>query len=94
MNTHTDQLTQRALDQADKSRRDMRLFFYMTAIWEAVLMVVFILMADWSDPLHRLIFVSAMLVYGTLGFGLITLGAYARTLGLRVLLAVDRSEDH
>lgn len=45
--------------------------------------------ADFGDPLHRLVFLAACLVYGTLGFGLIALGAHVNTGNQRILKAIE-----
>jgi len=45
--------------------------------------------ADFKDPTHRLMLVQTVLIYGTLGIGLIALGALVRLNTLRVLVALE-----
>lgn len=93
MSTANDDLTRAALDQAERSRKATIMWFAVAGVWEAACLVAFILIADWSDRTHWLLLVTAFLIYGTLAFGLLTLGAYLRLCTLRVLKSVELLDD-
>ena len=52
-------------------------------------MVLVLLYIDFDDPLHRLVFLLAMLTYFTLALGLIALGAHVSRVQERLLTALD-----
>ena len=90
MNTNRlEEIRADALRHADRAQRDVRLLFALAAIVEFAALGGFILLMNFRDPLHRLLLVHALLIYGTLGVGLVTLGAYVRASALRILQAID-----
>ena len=78
-----------ALDQVHKSEQRFRYLMAGVFLWEAVLLAIIVLYMDFSDPMHVLIFLSTAIVYGTLGIGLVTLGAYLRRNTLQILAALE-----
>jgi hypothetical protein len=78
-----------ALDQVHKSEQRFRYLMVGVFLWEAVLLAVIILYMDFGDRMHVLIFLSTAIVYGTLGIGLVTLGAYLRQNTLQILAALE-----
>lgn len=90
-NTAIDAARRAALDQIDKSERARKRAVAVAGAIEAVLLVAILITADFGDPLHRLIFFSACLVYGTLGIGLVALGAHVNVSLHRVLRAIEES---
>ncbi len=78
-----------ALDKVEKSEREVRGFLILTAVFEGALLIAVVLLMDWGDRLHLLMFLLACLVYGSLGLGLVTLAAYLKLNTLRVLAAVE-----
>ena len=78
-----------ALDRVDQSKRYVLYAIIAVAFAEVSLLLTFVLLADFSDRLHVLIFVAACLVYITLGLGLVALGAYLNRNTLRVLAAIE-----
>ena len=78
-----------ALDRVDQSKRSVLYAIIAAAFAEVILLLTFLLLADFSNRLHVLIFVAACLVYVTLGFGLVALGALLNRNTLRVLAAIE-----
>ena len=84
-----DRTRRAALDQVSRARAHLRNWMIAVALWEAVWLLIVVLFMDWGDRLHILGLLLALLVYGTLGIGLMTLGAYIRENTLRVLTAIE-----
>ena len=78
-----------ALDTVEKSEREVRGRLILTAVFEGALLIAVVLLMDWGDRLHLLMFLLACLVYGSLGLGLVTLAAYLKLNTLRVLAAIE-----
>ncbi|MCH9651355.1 MAG: hypothetical protein K0U98_24225 [Deltaproteobacteria bacterium] len=87
--SNLDERRRLALDQVKESERHVKFFFVGIALWELILLVLIVAFMDFGDRLHLLIFLSAAIVYGTLGIGLVTLGAYTRQNTLRILAALE-----
>lgn len=84
-----DEMRAEALRRVDRAERDFKMLFVGAAIVEGLALAGFFLLMDFKDPLHRLLLVHAVLIYGTLAIGLVALGAYVRKNALRVLQAVE-----
>lgn len=91
--SHLNGIRRMALDRVDRSRKAHLYWLVIAAIWEGACLVTFLLLMDIHDRLHWLLLVSAGLIYGTLGFSLIALGAYTRSGVLRVLTAIELLDD-
>jgi hypothetical protein len=81
-----------ALEQVQKGQRNFKLMIGVVALWEMMLLILIVLLVDFSDQLHVLILLSTGVVYGTLAVGLGALGAYFRQNTLRVLAAIELLE--
>jgi uncharacterized membrane protein YbhN (UPF0104 family) len=77
-----------ALERVDRGRRNLTRAIVAVAVAEATLLVTFLLLMDYRDRLHWLLFVAALLVYCTLGLGLVALGAYFNLVTQRILKAI------
>lgn len=76
------------LAEADRlGRRQQQALFGAVAI-EAALIAAFLLLADFGDRLHVLLFVSTIAVYSTVGAGLFALAARIDEGNRRVLEAL------
>ena len=82
-----------ALDRLDKANRQVTMVIVAAAIVEFVLLVLVLLNIDFADPLHRLVFLLAMLTYFTLGLGLVALGAHVSRVQERLLNALELLRD-
>jgi uncharacterized membrane protein YbhN (UPF0104 family) len=77
-----------ALERVDRGRRYLTWAIIAVAMVEATLLVTFLLLMDYRDRLHWLLLVAALLVYCTLGLGLVALGAYVNLVTQRILKAI------
>ena len=83
----------KALNKIEESEKIARYFFVATAVVEAAALIGYLWLMDFGDRLHWLLLVMAFLIYGTLAFGLLTLGAYTRHWILRVLTAIELRDE-
>jgi len=81
--------SQVALDRLDRANSRFTLVIVAAATIEAALMLLVLRYIDFSDPLHRLVFLLAMLTYFTLALGLIALGAHVSRVQERLLTALE-----
>ena len=77
-----------ALAQADRSARNQRLFILAAAAIEAALIAAFLLLADFGNRTHVLLFVSTIAVYSTIGAALLALAARIDQSNHRVIEAL------
>ena len=82
------------LEEIDENRRTCKIFIWAAGITEAVCLTTFLLLMDFGERSHWLLLVAAVLIYGTLGLGLVALGAHSRACMMRVLqvLLEDRQD--
>ena len=78
-----------ALAEADRRERWGRLALYGAALLEALLLAAALMVMDFDDPTHLLIFLMAMLAYTTLALGLVALGARSSAADARLLHAIQ-----
>ncbi|HYJ79307.1 MAG TPA: hypothetical protein VEW03_06890 [Longimicrobiaceae bacterium] len=78
-----------ALAEADRRDRDARLALYGAALLEAVLLGAALMVMDFGDPTHLLVFVLALLTYSTLALGLLAFAAKASAAQARLLHAIQ-----
>ena len=90
MTTDTDRmeaLVHSAMAQADRTRRWIIVALVFVGLIEGCGIIGFALLADWSDRLHILLGLCTLMIYATLGLGMVALGAYVRECSLRVISA-------
>jgi hypothetical protein len=84
-----DSIRQGVLDRMERGDKIVRGAIIAAAVIEALLLVAALFIADWHNPLHRLVFILAVLTYSVIGCGLIALaGHVSRSVG-RVLVALE-----
>lgn len=81
------------LARVEKSERARNLWIAAAAVIEAACLITFILLADFGERLHLLLFVGTLLVYGTLAMGILALGAFTQSWCLRILCAIELLND-
>ena len=86
---NVDQIRKTALDRVDARERTSWWLLGAAATVEAVGLILYLVLMDFSDRLHWLIFIAACLVYGTLTLGLFAVGAEVKASVQRVLRAVE-----
>lgn len=77
------------LDEVDRSALRYRLAFIAAAIVESAFLAAFLLLADFHNRLHLLIFIAAIATYTIIALGLIALGVHINRIGLRILKAIE-----
>lgn len=78
-----------ALAEADRRDRWGRLALYGAALVEALLLGAALMVMDFDDRTHLLVFIMAMLAYTTLALGLAALGARNAAANARLLHAIQ-----
>ncbi len=78
-----------ALDQVD--RRDKATFWTLVAagLVEGTGLILYLVLMDFSNRLHWLIFIAACMVYGTLALGLFALSSEVKASVQRILRAIE-----
>ena len=77
------------LKRIDRKELEFKVALLGAALIEFAGLMGFLLLADFSNRLHVLLLVTAMLVYCTLALGLVALGAHMGRCTLRVLKAIE-----
>ena len=91
--TTTSPVSRAALDRLDRANRRVTMTIILAAVVEAILLVFVLLAIDFRDPLHRLVFMLAMLTYLTLALAIIALGAHVSRVQERMLTALELLRD-
>ena len=78
-----------ALDRMDRANRRVTLTILLAAGIESILLVFVLLVIDFKDPLHQLVFLLAMLTYFTLALAIVALGAHVSRVQERLLVALE-----
>jgi hypothetical protein len=78
-----------ALAEAERRDRLGRLALYGAALIEALLLGAALMVMDFDDDTHLLVFIMAMLAYTTLALGLAALGARSSAANARLLHAIQ-----
>lgn len=82
-----------ALDRIDRAERHYKQAFLAAVIVEAVMLPVYLLLADFSNRTHVLLLVAMVATYTIVGIGLVALGAHVNRNTLRILRAVQLAAD-
>ena len=78
-----------ALAAADRRDRMSRVALYAAALIEVVLLGLALMVMDFDNDTHLLVFITGILVYTTLGLGLAAIGARASAADARLLHAIQ-----
>ena len=81
------------LAEADRLARRQRQCLFAAVAIEAALIAAFVLLADFTNRTHFLLFVSTIAVYSTIGAGLVALAARIDQGNRRVLEALRLRSD-
>lgn len=77
------------LAQIERNERNFRLAFFAAVVWEALFILAFILVADFSNRMHLLLLLATIGGYSIVILGLVALGAHMNRGVLRVLRAIE-----
>lgn len=77
------------LAQIERNERNFRLAFFAAVVWEALFILAFILVADFSNRMHLLLLIASIGSYSIVVLGLVALGAHMNRGVLRILKAIE-----
>ncbi len=92
-NNRLDEIRGKALDRVEKSERHLKLGIISFAVLDTAFFIVFLMVMDFSNKLHLLIFMASGGFYLLLLIGLIVLGLLVRRDTQLVLRAIDLLEE-
>ncbi len=82
-----------AFDRIDRAERQYKQAFLAAVIIEAVMLPIYLALADFNNRTHVLLLVAMVASYTIVGTGLIALGAHVNRNTLRILRAVQLAAD-
>ena len=88
----SEEIRRRVLDRMERSETLIKLAIIAAALVEALCLVLLIVLVDFKNPDHLVVLVAAVLVYVTLGLGLVALGGHVTRSTLRILKAIELAE--
>ena len=77
------------LDRIDRAQSQFRMAFFGAALLELAFIAAFLLLADFHQRLHVLLFLSTIATYTIVILGLVALGAWDRRNTLLVLKGIE-----
>lgn len=89
-----DEIRTSTLDQMEKAERRYKTAFLGAALVELLFFAAYLLLADFSDRVQVLLLLATIAVYTLVAFGLLALGAHVNRNTLRLLNAIERSDDN
>lgn len=84
-----DEIRHDVLARMDRAERNYKMAFVAAALVEGMFLVLFLLLADFTNRTHVLLLLGTVMTYSVLAIGLIILGAHVNRVILRVLQAID-----
>jgi len=92
MSEKINEIRSNTLNLIERNERNYKFSFIGAAFVEMLFIVAFLLLADFSNRVHVLLFIASFSVYTILIFGLIALGLHVNRNTLRVLSAIELLE--
>ena len=89
MTDNIDEIRTNTLKQIEKTEGYYKIAFIGAALIEVFFLAAFILLADFTNRLHLLLFIAAVAVYTILASGLMALGIHMNRNTLRVIRAIE-----
>ena len=89
MAQNIDEVRTAALARIDRTERNFKLAFFGAFVVEMAFILTFVLLADFSNKLHLLLFISTVSCYSIVILGLVALGTHINRGIARVLKAVE-----
>ena len=89
MSNNVDDIRTNALKQIEKTEGYYRLAFIGAALIEVAFFASFLLLADFTNRVHLLLFIAAIAIYTIVAVGLIALGMHISRNTLRVIRAIE-----
>ena len=92
MSEKINEIRSNTLNLIERNERNYKLAFIGAAFVELLFIIAFLLLADFSNRIHVLLFIASFSVYTILIFGLVALGLHVNQNTLRVLSAIELLE--
>jgi len=89
MTNNVDEIRTNTLKQIEKTEGYYKMAFIAAALIEVFFFAAFILLADFTNRVHLLLFIAAVAIYTILALGLIALGIHINRNTLRVIRAIE-----
>jgi len=89
MSEKINEIRENTLNRIEYSERNYKLAFVGAAFVELLFIGAFLLLADFSNRVHLLLFIASFSVYTILIFGLMALGLHVNRNTLRMLKAIE-----
>ena len=93
MKYKTNEIRENTLSRIERNERFYKLAFIVAALVEAGFIAAFLVLADFSNRIHVLLMISSFAVYTIIGAGLFALGLHVSQNTLRILNAIELSEE-
>ena len=87
--TDLDAIRRNTLERIDRAERHYKLAFFGAALIEVAFLAGFLLLADFTQRMHLLLFISTIATYTIVVVGLVALGAWDRRNTLLVLKGLE-----
>lgn len=88
-NPDLDTIRRTTLERIDRAERHYKIAFFGAGLIELSFLVAFLLLADFTQRLHVLLFLSTIATYTIVLIGLVALGAWDRRNTLLVLKGIE-----
>ncbi|MDQ3063277.1 MAG: hypothetical protein M3R14_10545 [Acidobacteriota bacterium] len=92
MSEKINEIRSNTLNQIERNERNYKFSFIGAAFVELLFLVVFLLLADFSNRVHVLLLIMTIVIYTIMAFGLLALGLHVNRNTLRVLNAIELLE--
>jgi hypothetical protein len=92
MENNIDKIREITLKQIEKNEHNFKLIVAGFALIELLFLIVFVLLADFSNRTHTLLLIATIASYTLVGFCLIALGLHINRNTLRILQAIQISK--
>jgi len=89
MSDKIDEIRSNTLNQIEKTESNYKAAFVAAAVLEIAFIAAFLLLADFSNRSHLLLFIAAFATYAIILVGLIALGIHVNRSTLRVIRAIE-----
>ncbi len=89
MSEKINKIRENALNRIEYNERNYNFAFVGAALVEMLFIGAFLLLADFSNRVHLLLFIASFSVYTILIFGLMALGLHVNRNTLRMLKAIE-----
>lgn len=83
-----------ALVAIEKNERNYRLLFFLILFLELLFFAGFILLADFKNRIHLLLFISSISIYTIMVIGLTLVALYIKKTALKIITAIENTSSN